>query len=181
MVRKIDHWLGRISEFLVVFSGWLILVMAFAQTYGVIMRYVFRSPDPASYELSQLFLLLCGVLAVAGVERLDQNVRNDIVSSHFPPRMNAILVETVFPVLSLVFVVVLAWKSMDDALYALSIGQHSQSPWELPLAPIKLSIPFGLLLLCLVLVSKVIHGIRSIKSGHRQKVENSGDTAMNDR
>lgn len=155
--------------------------MAFAQTYGVIMRYVFRSPDPASYELSQLFLLLCGVLAVAGVERLDQNVRNDIVSSHFPPRMNAILVETVFPVLSLVFVVVLTWKSFDNALYALDLGQHSQSPWKLPLAPIKFTIPFGFIVLCLVLVSKVVHGIRLIKGGHRQEAQNSGDTAMNDR
>ncbi|MBN1631134.1 MAG: TRAP transporter small permease subunit, partial [Thermoleophilia bacterium] len=137
MVRKIDGWIGWISQFLVFISGVLVLLMAFAQTYGVAMRYIFNSPDPAAYELSQLFLLLCGVLSVAGVEKLDQNVRNDILSSRFPPRMHTIIVNTVFPFLALVFCVVLTWKSLDNALYALRIGQVTQSPWALPLAPIK--------------------------------------------
>ncbi|MBN1629266.1 MAG: TRAP transporter small permease subunit, partial [Thermoleophilia bacterium] len=100
MVRKIDGWIALISQFLVFISGVLVLLMAFAQTYGVAMRYVFNSPDPAAYELSQLFLLLCGVLSVAGVEKLDQNVRNDIISSRFPPRMHTIIVNTVFPFLA---------------------------------------------------------------------------------
>ena len=124
-----------------------------------VKRYIFDSPDSSAYELSTLFLLFCGVLAVAGVERLDQHVKNDILSSRFPPRVNSAVIETLFPLLALVFCAVLTWKSLDNAVYALQIGQVTQSPWALPLAPIKFVIPFGYGLLCLVLLSRFIHGV----------------------
>ena len=45
------------------FSGILIFLMAWLQTYGVTKRYIFHAPDPTAYELSTMFLLFCGVLA----------------------------------------------------------------------------------------------------------------------
>lgn len=173
IVRAIDDWIKRISQYLLLLSGILILLMALAQTYGVIMRYIFKTPDPGAYELSMLFLLFCGVLAVAGVEKLDQHVKNDLVSSHFPPRMKLIVIETIFPFLSLIFCAVLTWKSLDNALYALKIGQVTQSPWALPLAPIKLIIPFGFTLLCLILLSRVINGITRLKNGDSREEDMS--------
>jgi TRAP-type mannitol/chloroaromatic compound transport system permease small subunit len=164
----VDHWLGRVSHLLLLISGILILLMAFAQTYGTVRRYVFHSPDSAASELSSMFLLFCGVLAVAGVERLDRNVMNDLISSRFPARMKAIVSSTLFPFMALIFCAVLTWKSLDNALYALKIGQVTQSSWALPLAPIKLVIPICYTLLCLVLLSKLIHGIALIKNGKNQ-------------
>lgn len=178
MMRKIDGCIGHLSQFLVFICGVLVLLMAVAQTYGVVMRYVFNSPDPAAYELSQLFLLLGGVLSVAGVEWLDQNVKNDLVSSRFPPRFHALIVNIIWPFLALVFVVILAWKSFDNALYAAKIGQVSQSPWALPLAPIKFLIPFGFALLLLVLLGKVIKGIASYRGGNYSSEQDSGDNAV---
>jgi TRAP-type mannitol/chloroaromatic compound transport system permease small subunit len=164
-MQKVDHWIGRVSHLLLLISGILILLMAFAQTYGVVQRYIFHAPDSSAYELSTLCLLFCGVLAFAGVEKLNQNVLNDIVSAHFPARMKAIVISTIVPFLALIFCAVLTWKSLDNALYALKIGQVTQSPWALPLAPIKLIIPLGYTLLCLVLLGKFIHGITLLKSG----------------
>jgi TRAP-type mannitol/chloroaromatic compound transport system permease small subunit len=155
----VDRWLGYITSFLLLFSGVLVLLMAWLQTYGVVKRYAFHSPDPLAYELSTMFLLFCGVLAVAGVEKLNQHVRNDLVASRFSATVKIVLINTVFPVLALVFCAVLTWKSLDNALYALKIGQTSQSPWALPLGPIKLVIPFGYTLLCLVLIGKFLEGI----------------------
>jgi len=168
VMQKLDHWLGRASTSLLLVSGIMILLMAWAETYGVFKRYAFRSPDPLAYELSTIFLLFCGVLAVAGVEKLDQHVRNDIVASRFPPRMKHIALGTIFPFLALIFCGVLTWKSLDNALYALQIGQVTQSPWALPLAPIKFVIPFGYTLLCLILLGKFIRGIALISGGNNQ-------------
>jgi TRAP-type mannitol/chloroaromatic compound transport system permease small subunit len=114
-----------------------------------------------------MFLLLCGILAVAGVERLDRNVRNDLISSRFPQRMEVIALKIIFPFLALLFVAVLMWKSVGNALYALRIGQISASPWAVPLAPIKFVIPAGYLLLCLVLIGKFIRGFASLKQGKK--------------
>jgi len=163
VMRKLDHAIGRASLFLMGLSGFLVLLMAWGETYGVVKRYVFHAPDPFAYELSTMFLLFSGVLAVAGVEWLDRHVRNDIVASRFPPRMRVILLNTIFPLLALVFCAVLTWKSLDNALYALRIGQVSQSPWAVPLAPIKFVIPLGYTLLCLVLIRKFYWGIALLK------------------
>jgi TRAP-type mannitol/chloroaromatic compound transport system permease small subunit len=163
VMQKLDHWMGRITNSLLLLCGILILIMAWLQTYGVVKRYAFNSPDPLAYELSTMFLLFSGVLAVAGVEKLNQHVRNDLVASRFPARMKAIVISTIFPILALIFCGVLVWKSLDNAIYALQIGQVSQSPWAVPLAPIKLIIPFGYTLLCLVLIGKFIQGVALIR------------------
>jgi len=169
VMHKLDHWIGRVSELLLMVSGTLIMLMAWLQTYGVVKRYVFNAPDPLAYELSTMFLLFCGVLAVAGVEKLDQNVRNDIIASRYPSVMRLIVISTVFPLLALIFCGVLTWKSLGNALYALNIGQVTQSTWRLPLAPIKLVIPFGYTLLCLILIGKICRGITLLCGGKKQE------------
>jgi TRAP-type mannitol/chloroaromatic compound transport system permease small subunit len=163
VMRKLDRWIGYITNFLLLLSGVLVLLMACLQSYGVVKRYAFHSPDPLAYELSTMFLLFCGVLAVAGVEKLNQHVRNDLVSSRFPTMLKIVLINVVFPVLALVFCIVLTWKSLDNASYALRISQTSQSPWALPLGPIKLVIPFGYTLLCLVLIGKFLEGFKLLR------------------
>lgn len=169
VLRKLDHWISGISQHLLLISGILILLMAWVETYAVVKRYVFHSPDPLAYELSTMFLLFCGVLAVAAVEKMDQNVRNDLIASRFPPRVKNIIVNTIFPLLALFFCAVLTWKSLDNALYGLRIGQVSQSPWALPLGPIKLVIPLGYTLLCLVLIGKFCRGVASLKGGKNRE------------
>jgi len=162
VIRKLDHSIGRISHLLMLLSGILILLMAWVESYGVVKRYVFHNPDPAAYEISVMFLLFCGVLAVAGVERLDRHVRNDLVASRFPERVKVIVIQTIFPLMALIFCAVLTWKSLGNALYALDIGQVTKTSWALPLAPIKFIIPLGYTLLCLVLLGKICRGINSI-------------------
>ena len=169
VMQKLDHWIGSVSQLLLIVSGVLILLMAWLQTYGVVKRYMFNAHDPLAYELSTMFLLFCGVLAVAGVEKLDQHVRNDIVASRFPSMMRLIVISIIFPLLALVFCGVLTWKSLGNALYALDIGQVSQSTWKLPLAPIKLVIPFGYTLLCLILIGKICRGIALLCGGKKQE------------
>ena len=172
ILRKLDHWIGRICENLLLICGILILIMAFLATFGVIMRHAFN-PEPYSYEFSSMFLLFSGVLTVAGVELLDQHVRNDLLASRFPRVMKILIINILAPLLALTFCTVLTWKSLGNALYALDIGQTSQSTWRIPLAPIKFMIPLGFTLLGLVLVSKFVKGINLLRSenGTQQTTE----------
>jgi TRAP-type mannitol/chloroaromatic compound transport system permease small subunit len=151
----------------------MVLLMAFLATFGVIMRHAF-DPEPYSYEFSYMFLLLSGVLAVAGVEKLDQHVRNDLLASRFPPTMKIIVTNIISPLLAMTFCTVLIWKSMDNAVYALSIGQTSQSTWRIPIAPIKFLIPLGFILLELILFSKFVKGMNLLRGGKGQ--EETSDT-----
>ena len=171
-MQKLDHWMDRATLFLLLMSGIMILLMAWGETYGVVKRYVFHAPDPFAYELSTTFLLFCGVLAVAGVERLDRHVRNDLIASRFSQRVKVIALNVIFPFLALLFVAVLTWKSVGNALYSLDIGQVSQSTWRVPLTPIKFVIPLGYTLLCLVLIGKFCKGFALLKGGkYRNQTE----------
>ena len=174
VIQKVDHAINRVSMALMLVSGILVFIMAWVETYGVVKRYAFRAPDPFAYEVSTMALLLCGVLAVAGVELLDRHVRNDLVASRFPSKMKAILLSTVFPFLALIFCAILDWKSLGDAIYTLQIGKVSQSTWKIPLAPLKFMIPLGYTLLCIVLFGKICRGIALLKSGkYREPTEQS--------
>jgi len=165
IVHKLESLIDRASHFLLILSGILVLLMAWVVTYGVVKRYAFHAPDPYTYEISTMFLLFCGVLAVAAVENLDRHVRNDMLSSRFPKGVQLVLLRIIFPFFALIFVALLTWKSVGNALYALQIGQVSASPWAVPLAPIKFVIPIGYGLLCLILTGKFCRGLAQLKGG----------------
>jgi TRAP-type mannitol/chloroaromatic compound transport system permease small subunit len=175
ILRKLDYWIGSLSQHLLLICGTLILLMAFLATFGVIMRHSPAGAEPYSYEFSTMFLLFSGVLAVAGVERLDQHVRNDILASHFPRTMKIIVINIISPILALTFCTVLTWKSLGNAIYALDIGQTSQSTWRIPIAPVKFFIPFGFTLLGLILISKIVNGISLLRGGQTlERTDNTG-------
>lgn len=164
ILRKLDGWVGSLTQHLLLICGILVLIMSFLSTFGVIMRHT-AGAEPYSYEFSSMFLLFSGVLAVAGVEFLDQHVRNDLLASRFPRTMKIIVINIISPLLAMTFCTVLIWKSMDNALYALQIGQTSQSTWRIPIAPVKLIIPIGFILLEIILFSKFIKGIGYLRGG----------------
>ena len=167
---KLEALITRVSRFLLLVSGILVLMMAWIVSYAVVKRYAFHAPDPYAYELSVIFLLFCGVLAFAAVEDMDRHVRNDILSSRFSRNCHLILMDVIFPILALFFVVILTWKSWADAMYALQIDQVSNSPLALPLGPIKIVIPLGYGLLCLVLIKKIFRGVFRLKLERKQEI-----------
>lgn len=160
MILKFFEFLGRFFTYpLLGLSGFLIISMALLSTFGVVMRYFLKTPEPYSYELTTMFLLFSGVLAFSGVEKMNRHITNDLIASYLPKGVRLVHAHLLFPVLASVFSFVLLWKSMKDAFYALQIGQRSNSEWGEPLWPIKFVISGGYLLLSLVLLGKVYEGV----------------------
>ena len=161
VIQILDRIIERASNIALLVSGILILVMAWLSTYGVTRRYALNDPEPYSYEISTIFLLACVVLAIAGVQVLGRQLRVDFVANRFPEGVQDILLNVVVPVLALFYVVILTWQSWDTAWYSLQIGETSQSAWEEPLWPTKMTVPVGAGLLCLVLLAQLSRGVAS--------------------
>jgi TRAP-type C4-dicarboxylate transport system permease small subunit len=155
----LNPWIERVSLGFVVFAGSLIVIMGFLSTYGAIRRYVFRSPEPVSYEFSCMFLLISFVLAIAAVERQDRLLRCDLLLERFPENVRNIVANIISPILGITFFGIVTWVSFGDALRALEIGQHSLSTWPVPLFPVKLVIPIGYGFLCIVLLVRLFLGL----------------------
>jgi TRAP-type mannitol/chloroaromatic compound transport system permease small subunit len=162
IILTIDRAIMRISDWGLLLSGVLILIMSVLSTYGVGRRYIFNNPEPYSYELSTMLLVACVVFAIAGLQGQRRHLRVDFIAGRLPPDWENILVNVVTPILALFYVGIITWQSWDNTLYSLSIGETSQSSWEEPLFPIKMMVPIGMALLFLVLSSQLIQGIKDL-------------------
>lgn len=160
--KKIEEMVGLISNLGLTLGGILILIMAFLSTYGVARRYLLNRPEPYSYEISTILLVACVVFSVAGLQRHMRHLRVDFISNRFSKSTQDILLRIVTPILALFYVVIVTWKSCENAIYSMSIWERSQSSWQEPLFPVKLTVPIGMALLCLVLINQLCQGIAKL-------------------
>jgi TRAP-type mannitol/chloroaromatic compound transport system permease small subunit len=158
IIDKISNW-GLLS------SGIIILLMAFLTTYGVGRRYLLDNPEPYSYEISTIFLVACVLFALSAIQRAGRNLRVDFISNLTSPKWQGILMDIITPVLALVFVSIIVWKSWGIFLSAVETGEKSQSAWEEPLWPTKFLVPATMFWLCLTLLSQLAHGIINLVKG----------------
>lgn len=170
----LDPWIERIDQVFLGLAGSLMVIMAFLQTYGSLRRYLFNSPEPVSYELSRMFLLLSFVIAIAAVERQDRFLRCDILLLRFPQKLFNIIANIFSPVAGITFFGIITWVSFSDALRALEIGQVSLSNWPVPLFPVKIWIPIGYGFLCLILLVRLFLGLLRLKTSYVE-IQNSTD------
>lgn len=159
LARRITAVIGWLSSISLFIAGFMILIMVFTATYGVVRRYAFNSPEPYSYEISMMFLLFSFVFAIPAVERLSQQLRVDIISNKMTKILQHFVLAVLTPILGIAFVSILAYKGVEAAKYALEIDEHSASAWKQPMGPIKLMIPIGYSILLLVLIVKLISGV----------------------
>jgi TRAP-type C4-dicarboxylate transport system permease small subunit len=162
-----DYIIDRLSRFLLVISGVMIVLMVFTSTYGVSRRYFFHSPEPYSYEISTMFLLWSFVLAVAAVERYDRNIHVDFISSRIPERARHFILNIAAPIAGLFVCIMFSWQGFEAAMYSLKIGAVTMTAWKVPLFPIKILIPIGYAVLCLVLLARLYSGVAMLV--HREK------------
>jgi TRAP-type C4-dicarboxylate transport system permease small subunit len=163
VIEKLDHVLERIVYYAIYLAGIITLIMAFATTYGVVLRYAVNSPEHYTYEIG-IFCLICSVcLALPYIQKRGRNLRVDFVANHFPPRVQAALPNIVVPLVALFYLVLLVWQSWGDAWHSLSIAERTYSAWAPPVGPMKLIVPVGVGLLCIVLILQLIHGLLTLR------------------
>ena len=161
--QMVERFLERASSFCLLFSGVMILLIGVAVSYAATRRYLFDSPEPYSYEMSMILSVACAAFAISAVQWLRRNIRVDFVVNYFPQAVQAILADIVGPILGLFYVVIVTWQSWRAGWYSLQVGEISQSIWAVPLWPMKLLVPIGFGLLCLVLIAQLCRGVISLK------------------
>jgi TRAP-type mannitol/chloroaromatic compound transport system permease small subunit len=168
--QAVSRFIERASSLGLLVSGVLIMLMGVAVAYGATRRYFFGNPDQYSSEASTILSVAAAAIAIFGVQWLRQNIRVDFLASRFPQVVQGILIDIVCPALALFFTIVVAWHSWRASLYALRVGEISTSAWAVILWPVKMLVPVGFGLLCLVLLAQICYGVISLK-GRTVKVK----------
>jgi len=164
-MQAIDRIIDRIVYYAIYIGGIITLIMALVTTYGVIRRYALSIPEPYSYEIGIFCLISSVCLSLAYIQRQDRNLRVDMVSNHFSARGHNILLNIIVPLIALTYLITLLWQSLKDALYSMQVGERTYSAWGPIVYPIKMLIPIGAALLCIVLISQLIKGFSALKNG----------------
>ena len=157
LVDRINDRAGKILSLFILLIFGLLLV-------EVIRRYLLNSPTVWANELSQMlfgaYVVLCGghILVSGG------HVNVDIVYSRLSRKTQAKL-DIITSFLFFAFCVMMVFYGGSLAWESLSTFEHSQSAWNPPIYPVKLTIPLGAGLLLLQGIAKLIRDILIVVKG----------------
>lgn len=156
-IQSMNTHLGKILKFGVVVLVGILLIEA-------ISRYGFNTPTVWSIELSEFIFGFYFFIAGGYVLLREGHVKMDAFYSRWSPKTRAIADLATFPLLA-VYLIVFVWGGISSAEEALRFGQHTPSIWGPPLAPIKIIMVVGAVLLLLQGVAFLIRDLSIIFRG----------------
>lgn len=154
-IESTNAWLGKILSGAIFGLIGILLIEA-------VSRYIFNAPTPWSVELSGFvfgtyFLIGGGYVLLRG-----SHVKMDALYSRWSPKTKAIADAATFSLLA-VYLIVLILGGIPSTAFSLSFGQHSHTMWGPPLAPIKIIVIVGAVILLLQGVAFFIRDLSIIR------------------
>ena len=166
-VDALNDWVGRVVSFGALFMFLLVLS-------EVIRRYFFNAPTVWGNELTQLIFGMYVILSGGHILRWGGHVNVDIVFNRLSTKVRAIIDICTF-VLFLLFCGMMLLYGGSLAWESLSIWEHSDSAWGVPLYPAKMMIPIGAFLLLLQGFAKLIRDILTLLTGTQLAPGDTGE------
>jgi len=147
-VRYVDAMNKKVGKF----SQYLVFAMMGILLYESLSRTIFNRPHIWVVEIAQ-FLMAAYYLLGGGYSMiLDGHVRMDLLYGRWSAKRQAL--SDVFTALLLIFYLVfLLVGGISGVKYALTYGQKNYTPWAPPLAPIKIIMSIGILLMLLQVIA----------------------------
>ena len=102
------------------------------------------------------------ILGGAWTLQLGSHVRMDLLYERWQPRKRA-FADTITSVCLITYLVVMLMGGISSTQYALEYGQRAATSWRPPLAPIKLVMCFGLLLMILQAVAFFFRDLATLR------------------
>lgn len=167
-IDRLSAWVGKSF-------AWCILILTFATSYEVFVRYALR--DPTSWAFDVSYIMYGTLFMMAGAYALSRNahVRGDFVYRLWPPRIQAgielvLYIIFFYPgVLALIYAgTVYAAESWSYMPYGFTgpKGEISvNSPAGVPIAPLKTILPIASAFLLLQGIAETIRCVLCLKTG----------------
>ena len=128
-----------------------------------VARYAFHRPSIYAMDLTKILMIPALVLSVSYVHRYRRHLQVDFIATRLPAKLRLIVLDIIVPLL-----VCLSWPSSwygrDGRPWptpTLSTKQ-AYSTWAEPMWPVKLTIPIGYALLCIVIIGQLVGAVAQI-------------------
>ena len=144
----LKYYIQRLSVFGGYVSGFVIFSLMCLVTIAVFCRRVLQQPLIFSEEYSAYMMVFCVYLGAAYALREDAHIRVDVVTIRLSEGLQVYL-RAFTSCLSIVYGLVLTWKSASLVFYYKEIGQRAMSVLETPTWIPAIFVPIGLAILTL--------------------------------
>ena len=121
-------------------------------TYAVIANVIIKSPAMWVMEMAQFSMAAYYLLGGGFTMQEDAHVRMDVLYGKWSPRVRAV-VDCFTSFFLIFYLVVLFWGGVLSTEYALEYNQKNFTAWAPPMAPIKIIMTVGVLLMLLQAIS----------------------------
>lgn len=151
-----ERILSTIEDWLAILAGLIVLALMIVVTADVIMRSLFNSPLPNSYEYMELGMVFVVYLGAAQVQREKRHIAIDAVIKALPPRGSALL-EMFGCVVGLILMAAIGWWGAQAAWSSFVTSEYIGSVAHVPVLPARIALLCGVLVLCVRLVIDIWH------------------------
>jgi TRAP-type mannitol/chloroaromatic compound transport system permease small subunit len=174
-MERILFFIDHLSQWTGKAFAWSMLILTFATSYEVFVRYVVRNPTAWAFDLS--YIMYGAMFMMAGAYALSQkaHVRGDFLYRLLPPRVQAgidlvLYFLFFFPgMIALVYAgYVYAAESWAYRPYGIDglVGEVSiNSPVGVPVSPLKTILPVAAFLLVLQGIAETIRCVQCLRTG----------------
>jgi len=145
-VEAVNAVVGKASMYLVFVMGGILL-------FESVSRTVFDLPHIWAVEVAQFVMAAYYLLGGGYSMMIDGHVRMDLLYGRWSKQRKAIADLITGPIL-IFYLVVLLIGSISSLEYAIEYKQKSYTPWGPPLAPIKVIMTIGILLMLLQTIAE---------------------------
>jgi TRAP-type C4-dicarboxylate transport system permease small subunit len=141
-----------------ILGGIIFAAMALETFYGVLMRYVFRSPAFWNEEITRYLLTWGTMSAMAFAMMKRRHIRTRVLLDRVSPKTR-VLLELFTDVVALVLLVVFIYTSTNLTLHTFLIGKKSITPLRFPLWIPQIALPIGGVFFFLQFVEKLVEDL----------------------
>ena len=153
-IEALNIRIGRVAMY-------LIFVLAAILMWSVISKAFFR-PALWTQEMAQFTMVAYFMLGGAYSLILGANVRMDLLYSRWSLRQRA-AVDSLSIFALILFLGVILWGGIESTAYALEVGERSRTVWRPYMAPIKIVICIGVLLMILQSICYLIRDVATLR------------------
>ena len=156
------HYVESANKVVGRFSMYLIFAMGGVLLFESIARTIFNQPHIWVVEIAQFLMAAYYLLGGGYSMMLKAHVRMDLLYGRWSVKKQALADLITGPIL-LFYLIFLLVGAISAIEYAIAYGQKNYTPWAPPLAPIKIIMGIGILMMLLQTIARFFRDLAKFK------------------
>ena len=160
-VKIYVRYVDRLNRFVGLFAMYLIFAMIGILFYSTISKNFF-DPSLWTLEMAQFTMVAYYLLGGGHSMQTDSHVRMDLLYDRWSDRTKAV-VDAVTILFMIFYLCLLLYGGFSSTQYALKYGEESYSAWAPKMAPIKIIMCIGIILMLLQVIATFFKNVASAR------------------